>query len=231
MIFQKYFRLPGAVALTAVALTTGCVHPALDDPARRGPFFTPKNHASDVSLGGVRRVVVLPVWAAPGISPESAAALDGVLLEALQRENRFEAVTFTRDDCRRRYLTDALSSSGALPADLMDMLKREFTADAVLFVDLTVFNAYKPLSLGLRGKLATIDGSRLIWTFDNLFATDDPAVANSARHFYVNRDRSAPADLTPAVLQSPTKFAAYAASAMFATLPPVLAPLAKPRAR
>lgn len=223
--------LVSAVAAMMLALSTGCMHPALDDPARRGPFFAPKNHAGDVSLGGVRRVVVLPIWAAPGVSPESAAALDDVLHTALQKENRFEVVTFTRDDCRRRYLTDALPSSGALPADLLDMLKREFAVDGVLFVDLTVFNAYKPITLGFRGKLATVDGSRLIWTFDNLFASDDPAVANSARHHFVDRDRSAPADLTPAVFQSPTKFASYAASAMFATLPPVLPPLASAHGR
>ncbi len=230
---MKTILRPVVWAAAAVILTfsNGCMHPALADSARRGPFFAPKNHAGDVSLGGMRRVVVLPIWAAPGVSPESAATLDEVLHTALQKENRFEVVTFTRDDCRRRYLTDALASSGALPGDLLDMLKREFAVDGVLFVDLTVFHAFKPITLGFRGKLATIDGSRLIWTFDNLFAADDPAVANSARHHFVDRDRSAPADLTPAVFQSPTKFASYAASAMFATLPPVLPPLASARGR
>ena len=221
----------GLLAAVLLALSAGCVHPALADSARLGPFFVPKNHAGDVSLGGVRRVVVLPIWAGPGAPAESAAALDAILVAALQRENRFEVVTFSREECRRRYLADALSSSGALPPDLLDVLKREFAVDAVMFVDLTVFHAYKPLALGLRGKLATIDGTRLIWTFDNLFAADDPAVANSARRHFLNRDRSAPADLTPAVLQSPAKFASYAASAMFATLPPVLPPLAVARSR
>ena len=213
-------------AVTTLALSAGCLHPSIDDPARRGPFFAPANHAGDVSLGGVRRVVVLPIWTGPGTPAESAAALDSVFLAALQKENRFEVVSFSREDCRRRYQADALSSSAALPPDLLDVLKREFAVDAVLFVDLTVFNAYKPLAVGLRGKIATIDGSRLIWTFDNVFSADDPAVANSARRHFINRDRSVPADLTPAALQSPAKFAGYAASAMFATLPPVLAPLA-----
>jgi hypothetical protein len=104
-------------------------------------------------------------------------------------------------------------------------LQRDFAADAVLFVDLTVFHAYKPLALGLRAKLATTQGSRLVWSFDNLFASDDPAVANSARHHFIDRDRSVPADLTPTVLMSPSRFAEYAATAMWATLPPVVAPL------
>jgi len=40
---------------------------------------------------------------------------------------------------------------------------------AVLFVDLTVYRAYRPLALGLRGKLARLDEPRVIWTFDNVY--------------------------------------------------------------
>ncbi|MBL9186271.1 MAG: hypothetical protein JNK23_02215 [Opitutaceae bacterium] len=215
-----------AVAAAALAWLPGCLHPypSVADAARLGPFYAPGNFAGDESLGIVRRVVLMPVWVGQGTSPESVAALDEVVLATLQRENRFEIVPFSREDCRRRYVVDALSSSTALPADLLEMLKREYAVDAVLFVDVTAYQAYKPLVLGLRGKLAAIDGSRLMWTFDNVFASDDPAVANSARRFFVERDRSVPTDLTAAVLQSPSKFATYAASTMFSTLPPVLAP-------
>jgi hypothetical protein len=215
-----------AAALAGLLLSSGCAHPSLADSARRGPFHAPGNFAGDSNLGIVRRVVLMPVWAGSGTAPEAVAALDDVLLAALQRQNRFEIVPFTRDECRRRYLSDALSASGALPADLLESLQREHAADAVVFVDLTVYHAYKPIALGLRGKLAAIDGSRLLWTFDDLFASDDPAVANAARRHFIDRDRSVPTDLTAAVLQSPSKFAAYAATAMFATLPPVLPPRA-----
>ncbi|MBL9202604.1 MAG: hypothetical protein JNL39_18980 [Opitutaceae bacterium] len=213
-------------ATTAVfaALGGGCAHPhSIADGARLGPFFAPGNFSGDPHLGILRRVVVMPVWAgAPGTAPEAVAALDEVVLAALQRQNRFEVVTFTRDECRRRYLADALASSGALPADLLETLRREHAADAVLFVDATVYQAYKPLALGLRAKLAAIDGSRLLWTFDQVFAADDPAVANAARRHFIGRDRSVPADLTGVALLSPSKFAAYATTAMFATLPPVM---------
>lgn len=215
------------LAATTAALAAfggGCAHPhSVADAARLGPFFAPGNFSGDPHLGILRRVVVMPVWAGgPGAAPESVAALDEVVLASLQRQNRFEIVTFSRDECRRRYLADALASSGELPADLLETLRRDYAADAVLFVDATVYKAYKPLALGLRAKLAAIDGSRLLWTFDQLFAADDPAVANAARRHFIGRDRSAPADLTGAVLLSPSKFAAYATTAMFATLPPVM---------
>jgi hypothetical protein len=207
--------------VATVAFAAGCVHPPHNDPARVGPFFTPANHSGDANLGSIRRVVVLPVWVGEGTPPESAAALDEVFLTALQQEIRFEVVSFSRHECRRRYKVEAFSSAAVLPNDLFASLQRDFAADAVLFVDLTTFNPYKPITLGLRSKLATLDGARLVWTFDNVFSAEAPAAANSARNHFLDRDRSVPADLSRVALQSPSRFAAYAATSMFATLPPV----------
>jgi len=227
MIFTRFGFQFGtanlALAVAVLCLCAGCMHPAANDPARVGPFFTPANHSGDPSLGGVRRVVVLPVWVGEGTRPESAAALDEVFLIALQQEKRFEVVSFSREECRRRYGVEALSSATTLPSGLFPALQREFAADAILFIDLTAYNAYKPLTLGLRSKLAAIDGTRLIWTFDNVFSTEAPGAANSARHHFLDQDKSVPLDLTRTVLQSPSRFAAYAAASMFATLPPVVA--------
>jgi hypothetical protein len=108
----------------------------------------------------------------------------------------------------------------------MNRLRQEFGADAVMFIDLTVFKPYRPLSLGVRAKLATVDGDvRLIWTFDNVYSAATPSVANSARaHFLESDGGRIPADLTPSVLQSPGRFASYVAASAFSTLPPVYSP-------
>jgi hypothetical protein len=217
--------LPRFAAVASLALAAGCATPSLNDPARTGPFFAPANHVGEPTLGGIRRVVLLPTWGGAQVSVETAAAFDPVFVSALQQENRFEIVTLSREDCLRRFRAESLSSASALPPDLLATLKRDFAADAVLFVDITVYQAYRPLSLGLRGKLATLDGTRLVWTFDNVFAADDPTVANAARNYFLGADRSGvPADMTRAVLQSPGRSAAYAAATMFATLPPVTLP-------
>jgi hypothetical protein len=155
---------------------------------------------------------------------ETAVALDAVIVAALQGENRFEVVPFPRQEVQRRYHRVELSSASALPHGLLGQLREDLAVDAVLFVDLTVFSAYRPLRIGLRAKLAATEGSRLIWSFDDTFAADDPAVANSARRHVLTGDRSAvPVDLSPGVLQSPARFAEYAAATMFSTLPPVIA--------
>lgn len=214
------------LAVALAAFFAGCAGTDVLDPVHRGPFFVPKNHVGDPTLGGLRRVVLLPVCGGKLAPAESVAALDPVFTAALQAENRFEVVTFSREECLRRYHVPELSSAAALPHGLLAQLKEELAVDAVLFVDLTVFSGYRPLAIGLRAKLAAIDGSRLIWTFDNVFSADEPTVANAARRHYLTADRAlVPADLTPSVLQSPSRFAGYAAATMFATLPPVSIPV------
>jgi hypothetical protein len=217
--------IAGIVTIASFAVVAGCMQPGPYDAARVGPFFSPTNFAAEPTLGGIRRVVVLPVAGGTLAPSEAVAALDPVFVTALQQENRFEVVTLTREDCLRRFHAESLSSAAALPHDLLPTLRRDFAADAVLFVDLTAYSAYRPLTLGLRAKLATLDGTRILWTFDTLFSAADPAVANAARHHFLGADRAGiPADFTPSVLQSPSRFAGYAATAMFATLPPVVLP-------
>ena len=216
----------GTVALVfGVALAAGCATSPFD-PAKAGPFFTPTNHVGAPNLpAGLRRVVLLPVAGGTVTTPEMAASFDPVFAEALQRTNRFEIVALSRETCRKYFGAEEFSSVTALPHDFMAVIRREFAADAVLFVDLTACQAYRPLSLGVRGKLATVEDTQLLWGFDAVFSAADPAVANSARRFFLKTDRAdVPADLSPAALQSPSRFGAYVAGATFATLPAVYAP-------
>ncbi len=215
-------RSHGILAMALLAVTAGCMAPAINDPARVGPFYQPRNVARDITLGGIRRVVLMPVWAGSAAPEESAVDLDAVFRRALQEQNRFEVVTLSRADCQRRFGASALSSTTALPHDFPAAMRRTYAADAVLFVDLTVFRAYHPLVIGIRSKLATVDGTRLVWSFDNVFSADEPLVSAGARHFYLETEhQDVPGDLTPAVLQSPGRFAMYAAHTTFSTLPPV----------
>ncbi|MGH7945539.1 MAG: hypothetical protein ACREF9_11075, partial [Opitutaceae bacterium] len=146
---------------SVVLAVAGCMTSPYHHPARSGPFFTPVNHVGEASLGGIRRVVLLPVWGGSLASSETAAELDAVFVTALQRENRFEVVTLSRQETLRRFHAEALSAAAALPPDLLPMLQREYGAEAVMFVDLTAYRAYRPLAIGIRTKLATIDGTQL----------------------------------------------------------------------
>lgn len=224
----RFLAIAGAVTL---GLFAGCMSPSPLDSARTGPFYQLTNYTGDAQLpANLRRVVLLPVSGGTVAPLESAQALDPVFLAELQKQNRFEVVPLSRAECRSQFHADEFRSTAALPHDFVAIVQRDHDADGVLFVDLTVYHPYRPLSVGVRAKLATLHGDvRLLWTFDNVFSAADAAVANSARQHFLESDRGGvPYDLTPGVLQSPTRFAAYVASEVFRTLPPVYGRPKKP---
>ncbi len=216
-------RLPLlALPLAATAFwLAGCETVAVD-PALIGPFYAPRNYAAEPVLPAeLRRVVVLPVSGGGLVPAETAETLDRIVAEALLAQQRFEVVAMSREEARRWFGASDFSSSGALPHGFLEQIAARYAADAVLFTDLTAHQAYRPQAIGFRAKLATVRDVRLLWTFDEVISAADPAVANSARRRYLKADRAAqPLDLSPAALQSPGRFATFAAEAMFATLPP-----------
>jgi hypothetical protein len=204
-------------------LLSGCAEmPKINDRSRIGPFFTPKNHAGDKVLpASIHRVLILPVYGGRVAEVDAALALDEVMLGALQKQARFEVVALSREDCQRRFNRPEISSTSLLPSGFMDELAKAYGVDAVLFVDLTVYQPYGSLAVGFRAKLATIQDVRLVWSFDDGFSLADPAVVNSVSRYSRNSGASlVPIDMTLGTLQSPRRFAAYAAETMFETLPP-----------
>jgi len=185
-------------------------------------YFRPVNFRGEPQLPpDMRRVLLLPIAGGTVVPPESTEALEEVFAAQLQKQQRFEVVRLSRTDCQRRFGAPEFSSTAVLPHDFLTALGREFGADAVLFIDFTAYQAYRPLLLGVRAKLATVEQTRLVWTFDEIFAADDPAVSNSLRHYYRSADATGiPLDPGHGALQSPSKFAAYVAAATFDTLPP-----------
>jgi hypothetical protein len=202
------------------ALLGGChsVPALLEDAGLEQPlYFTASNFRADAKLpDDIQRVAILPVHGGTVADEASAAALDAVLLKALQQQTRFEVVVLSREECHRIFGSNDYSSVAALPRGFLETIGSRYAVDAVLFTDLTTYQAYRPLSLGLRSKLAAVRDVRLIWAFDEIFSADDPKV----RRFYGQSDRAAPSSPLPTALQSPLRFGAVAADLMFRTLPP-----------
>jgi hypothetical protein len=223
---MNFYRLTIRSTVLSLALVAlgGCnTVPELIDRAgvEQGPYFTPVNFRGESRLPAeVQRVAVLPVDGGEIAGEESAAAMDAVLLTALQRQVRFEVVVVSREECHRLFGASAFSSVAALPHGFLEKIASHYAVDAVLFTDLTVYKAYRPLALGFRAKLATVRDVRLIWAFDEVFSADSQPMRNSVRSFYRRGDHPAPSDPVPAVLQSPIRFGAVAADLMFRTLPP-----------
>src|SRR5262249_10123456 len=107
-----------------------------------------------------------------------------------------------------------------LPLDFCDKLRERLGADAIVFVRLTQYRAYAPLTVGWRIKLLETDEPRILWAVDEVFDARVPGVAAAARPFA--RDPPHAGSLSPEtddVLPSPRRFGQSTASAVVAPLP------------
>lgn len=206
------------LAACAVLALAGCA--GMDVSGEKKPTFAPVNFRGDARLApSIQRVVVLPLHGGSVLESESADALDPVLLAALQHQLRFEVVTLSRAECRRLFGQGSFASTDELPRGMLESLETKFAADAALFVDVTTYQPYRPISVGFRAKLATTKEVRLVWAFDDVFSASRPEMLESVRDYYRQEARSAPVDPVPAAMQSPARFTAVAAELMFRTLP------------
>ncbi|HEY4300155.1 MAG TPA: hypothetical protein VGM73_04740 [Candidatus Didemnitutus sp.] len=204
-------------------LLGGCANmPAFHAGHAAKPEYTPKNFSGEpVMPSGIHRVLLLPLAGGTVTDPDSVATFDPILHTALQRQSRFEVVTLSREECRNLFHAAEFSSAGALPNGFMEKLGRLYAVEAIMFVDLTVYRAYRPLELGFRAKLATVKDVRLVWSFDETFSASDPTLASSVQRYSTDHGEvDTPTQLAPKILQSPSRLAAFAADAMFKTLPP-----------
>ncbi len=212
------------MAMGILLLSLGCQSWREDflDEAQNKEFFTPTNFSGEKQLSAtLRRVLVLPIYGGHIAEAEATLAMDEVLLSALQMSAHFEVVKISREEIQRRYHQPEFSSAAVLPHGFLEELGRAYGAEAVLFVDLTLYQPYPPVAVGFRAKLATIQDVRLVWTFDDSFSSANPAVVNSVKRASRKKGNAGlPGDMAAGIFQSPRRFAAYAAEAMFDTLPP-----------
>ncbi len=215
-------RLALALGAAAVLIgSNGCQHtPAVSVDWRGGPFFRPTNYTGVAIMPAeIRRVAVLPLAGLEGLPPESTEPLREALAAALLATARFEVVAVDGALLRAAGGRATVRSTEPLPAGLFERIAREHAPDAVLFVEVTHYQPYAPLVLGVRAKLVSGDGSHaVLWAFDTLYDARVPAVANSARRHAAGGGREA-VDVGPAGVQSPRRFAAYVFTDLCSCLP------------
>jgi len=212
------------ILAAAAGLLAGCAGPAHHSQSARTPtsgVYQPRNYVGESILPrSVRRVILLPVDGGQFADAETCEYLDRIFANALEHQLRFEVVPLSREECAQSFGSPSVASTDALPHDFLQGLGTKYAAQAVMFVDITAFEAYRPLGIGIRAKLATVADRRLIWSFDETFSCLDPTVVNGLRHYYAQgTQKGSPIDMSSDALDSPRQFAAYAANATFGTLP------------
>ena len=217
---MKHLFLIGG--LSATLTLAGCIDGVDKSPQYpHGAGFIPRNVYRPNGVLGLRRVVLLPPYDALA-NTDRRQDLDRDFASELSALNHFEVIQINRNELISLCGRDQINSSEPLPPRLAAALRGEYAADAVMFVDITQDDPYRPITLGVRAKLVDARGGlSILWSCDTVFNAGDPAVATSARRYQLDSGRQDfPTDQDgSSVLLSPARFARYAANATFATVP------------
>jgi len=167
----------------------------------------------------MRRVAVLPIYCE---EQQQAAPndLDNIFHAELTKTSAFEVIPISRDELSTRYGIDQISSTRAIPRDLLERLIADYAVEGVLFTDLTHYSPYRPISIGVRCKLVNARSGVLRWDFDHLFDSGSPDVAIAAKRFAMDQDDEQlpiPTD-GQSILQSPSLFGKYVAHETYRSL-------------
>jgi len=200
-----------------VVFSSGCRNVQEQFKEASIPSYKPTNFYAPGVPDSVQRVVVLPLYYAP-YEDEYLTVLEGSFQNELSKRTLFEIVMIDREDLDMLFHIRQASSSQELPYQFLERLNERYHIDAVLFTDLTYFEPYKPLGIGVRSKLVGTDGS-VYWAFDDIFDAGSLPVAVGAKRFTLGNSHTPfPLDTGNAGLQGPELFTKYVAFEMYGTL-------------
>ena len=205
----------------ATCLLGACQFSDRDKIVRKATPHIPTNlHAVERFPGNFQRVVVLPCHH----EPQDEMVLDyvdSVFRQELSKRRSFEPVFISRTELARMVGKTQLTPQEKLPESfLVRLLSEHPGVDGVMFLEVFAYRPYKPLALGVRGKLVDLHSGDFIWAIDETFDAGNASVIAAAENFQ-QRDQVTTFSRHShgSVLSSPRAFAKYVADATFGTLP------------
>ena len=199
MLKSHYFLL----ALLATSLTSCQLKPfRAAKPVAPIPSFR-----ADGGGSPIRRIAVLP----PYCNQQTASSVNDLEMtfqSELSKTSLFELVPISHAAMEMHFGKPQISSVDIIPGDLLFRLRSEYGVEGVLFIDITHYFPYGPISIGVRVKLVDATTGKIRWAFDHLFDSSNPTTSAEAQQFYLKNSHDRfplPLDGRP-ILQSPTRF-------------------------
>lgn len=212
-----------AVAMALGGCATMPQIPGLTGTAAAAEYHPTNVHRkSDVLPLEIKRVAVLPVAGMTGdVSLDAGTdALGPVLQAELEKSKRFEIVPVSPEEMERLTGQARWRPDERLPHDFFEQMQTRTGCDAVMFCELTRYNAYPPLVVGWKLSLVQGTGPEILWSADEMFDAGNPEVAGGARTYYTQHIKvEAPLQDSETILRAPTLFGQYSLSSVFGTLP------------
>ncbi len=207
------FALISLFLLPLLIVATGCG--TIGQPSRQtSPEVQLSNVDSHPLPQDMRRVAILPVYC-PNQPDSTCEAIDRNFSSEFSKALAFEVVRIGRDELQQIIGSPQIESVVDVPGSLFPALSDRYGVDGVLFVDLTSYRPYRPISIGVRAKLVDIRAGQIFWAIDSTLDSADPRVAELALE-YTGYFGDGPSGV---VLQSPSRYAAFVAQQIFRELP------------
>ena len=211
--------LPLATALVLAGCTTGHQSAVLAHPA--SPNVQLANVYRPPVAGTLTRVAVLPL--SGDVQPADALReMDKTFHAEFNKPQVFEGVKVNRSELADIIHREQLSSTESIPQELILAVQQKYSAQAVLFTDITHYRPYRPISISVRTKLVSLKNNDVLWAIDSTFDSAEPSVAEAARKFSKLTEQNPvilKASDSSGVLLSPQRFARFVAREIFASLP------------
>ncbi len=216
-----YQFLAAAGCIWALALggckTTNTLNSRFDTTV--GPKHEVTNvHEAKTLPAHLRRVALLPMYKGR-YEHIDMTAIEENFVQELGKLNLFELVAVEPEKMDELFGVERYSSVEVLPTKLLSKLHEVYAIDGVMLVDITYYNAYQPVGMGVRAKLLDGHTGELVWAADETFDGANPAVSNAARKYFQTKSTTEyPLQRTQTVLHSTARFSKYVAYALFDTI-------------
>ena len=211
--------LKSVTILLAVLATafTGCQLKKLC--AKKPPAAPIASFRSGGNGAPLRRIAMLP----PHCNQQTASSVNGLEMafqSELSKTSLFEVVPISHSVMEKEFGHPQISSVDIIPGDFLFRLRSEFGVEGVMFIDITHYFPYQPISIGIRVKLVDATTGKIRWAFDHLFDSSNPETSKEAQEFYTKNSHDTGPVLTDGnpILQSPVRFSKYVAYEVFRSL-------------
>jgi hypothetical protein len=144
--------------------------------------------------------------------------LEPLVLQELRERQIFEVVQVSPSQLKLWTGRRSVCAQEELPANLLDRVRAFTGCQAVVLSELTRYQPYPPLAIGLCLRMVDCESSRDWWAVDELIDAGEPAVAAAARA-YARSELDLPAQNESSVLQSPRRFGSFVAGSLVSMAP------------
>ena len=168
----------------------------------------------------INRVGIMPITTSANVGKSTLDFIYEAFNSEILKQLKFESIKISQNDLIALFGHSSFSSSDPLPKNFFEVLKDVSDVDAVLFVDITHYEPYKPVALGVKCRMVDTDSAAILWAIDELFDAGMPSVqAGISEYIAKNKYDNTFFSFDDSFVYSPLKFSYYVANKVFGKLP------------